>query len=421
MTSNPSRRSAVVVALLSVVLLGADWPQFLGPGGKSSSDATGLPAAWDAQTNLVWKTKLPGPGASCPIVIGEQIFITGYSGYGLTEDNPGEESNLRRYIACYRLADGTPVWNVPARAKLPETPYRGFEALHGYASSTPASDGESLFVFFGKTGVAGMTLDGKPRWASSVGTTTHEWGSGTSLLLHDNLLIVNASVESRSVVAFDKTSGREVWRVEGIDESWSTPALIATPEGATELVVSLKDRILGLDPTNGNRLWECQGITDYVCPTVLAHEGVAYVVGGRKGTTIAVRAGGRGDVTQTHRLWEIGRGSNVSSPVYHDGHLYWASESRGIVYCANAASGEIAFEERLTPRTGRIYASPLLADGKIYFVSREDGIFVLAAKPTFEFIGHVARMDESTHNASLVVGGGKLLLRSDEYLYCIGI
>jgi outer membrane protein assembly factor BamB len=240
------------------------------------------------------------------------------------------------------------------------------------------------------------------------------------LLLYGNLLIVNASVESKSIVALDKTDGREVWRVEAMEQSWSTPALVETPEGATELVVSVKDRILGLDPANGDRLWECKGISDYVCPTVVAHEGVAYVVGGRKNTTIAVRAGGRGDVTETHRLWEIGRGSNVSSPVFHEGYLYWASDSRGIVYCANATSGEIAFEERLTPQAGRIYASPLVADGKIYIISRDAGIFVLAAKPAFELLGHVEPMDQSIHNASLIVGGGKLLLRTDEYLYCIG-
>jgi outer membrane protein assembly factor BamB len=355
------------------------------------------------------------------VVVGELVFVTSYAGYGLSEQEPGDEKDLMRYICCYRLADGHLEWRMPTRPKLPEIPYRGFQALHGYASSTPVSDGQSLFVFLGKSGVGALSIAGKPLWATSVGTGTHSWGSGTSPLLYNSLVIVNASVESNALVALDKASGTEVWRVEGMDMSWSTPALAKTPDGSTELVVSVKGKILGLNAQTGDELWQCRGVQDYVCPAVLAEDGVVYVIGGRKNTAIAVRTGGRGDVTDTERhLWEINRGSNVSSPVYHDGHLYWASEGRGIVYCANAQNGETVYEERLDPRPGRIYASPLLADGKIYYVSRDAGIFVVAAGPEFELISHVDPMDPSIHNASFAVGAGSLLLRSDEYLYCIG-
>ena len=397
-----------------------DWPQFRGSGGTGASDAIGLPSEWDTTTNIVWKTKLPGRGASSPVVIGDRIYVTSYSGYGVDEDHPGDEADLKRQVSCYRLSDGGQVWELPSKPNLPETPYQGFQALHGYASSTPASDGENLFVFYGKSGVAGLSLDGKLLWTQNIGTETHNWGSGTSPLLHGDLVIVNASVESKSVVALNKTTGEEVWSVGGMDMSWSTPALIEVPDGSTELVVSIKKKILGLDPATGDQLWECVGLGDYTCPAVLGVEGVAYVIGGRKNTTIAVRGGGRGDVTESHRLWETSRGSNVSSPVFHDGHLYWASEARGIVYCADAKTGDLVYQERLNPRPGKIYASPLLADGKVYYIGRESGVFILAAKPEFEIVAHIEPLDASIHNASFVVGGGNLLLRTDEYLYLIG-
>ena len=148
---------------------------------------------------------------------------------------------------------------------------------------------------------------------------------------------------------------------------------------------------------------------------------VAYVIGARRATAIAVRAGGRGDVTATHKLWEINKGSNVSSPVVHGGHLYWAHDSRGSVYCVDAKTGKDVYEERLNPRPGRIYASPLAADGKLYYVSRDAGVFVVAAKPEFELLAHnKIETDASIFNGSPAVADGRLLLRSDRALYCIG-
>jgi len=222
------------------------------------------------------------------------------------------------------------------------------------------------------------------------------------------------------LIALDKKTGQEVWRQGGMDMSWNTPALVKT-SGGWELVVQVKSKILGFDPATGNPLWTCQGVEDYVCPSVVAEGDVVYVIGGRQARAIAVRAGGRGDVTETHKLWEVRKGSNVSSPVVHDGHLYWAHEGRGSVYCVDAKTGEGGYEERLNPRPGRIYASPLAADGKLYYVSRDAGVFVLAARPEFELLAHnKIDTDASIFNGSPAVAGGRLLLRSDRALYCIG-
>ena len=146
-----------------------------------------------------------------------------------------------------------------------------------------------------------------------------------------------------------------------------------------------------------------------------------YAIGGRGRKGLAVKAGGRGDVTETHRLWQMDRGSNVSSPVLHEGHLYWAHEGQGILYCASAETGKVVYEQRLDPKPGRIYASPVAVDGKLYYASRERGVFVVAAKPAFELISHnKIESDKSIFNGSPVVSNGQLLLRSNEYLYCVG-
>jgi hypothetical protein len=228
-------------------------------------------------------------------------------------------------------------------------------------------------------------------------------------------------VESGDLIALDKKTGKEVWRQPGMTMSWSTPTLVQTADGSLELVVSVKGGILAFDPATGEELWNCEGIQDYICPTVIAQDGIAYAIGGRKNTALAVRSGGRGDVTDSHKLWEIGKGSNVSSPVYHQGNLYWASESRGVLYCADAGTGELIYQERLDPRPGRIYASPLLADGRLYYTSRDAGTFVVAASPEFTLLAHNRiATDDSIFDGSPVASQGQLLLRSDKYLYCIG-
>ena len=418
------RLNNVIVSLLFFVLFSplasaADWPQFRGPGGRGQSSQTGLPTTWDAATNVVWKTDLPGPGASSPVTLGDKIFLTCYSGYGV-EEGVGDVSQLKRHLLCLTQAEGRILWNVEQLATQPDGSYRGFTALHGYASATPAVDADGVYVFYGATGAAAYSLDGQQRWLASCGTKTHEWGSANSPVLYENLVIINASVESGALIALDKATGREVWRQDGMEMSWSTPALVQTAAG-WELVVQVKGKILGFDPASGEPLWSCEGIDDYVCPSVVAEGEVVYAIGGRRATAIAVRAGGRGDVTATHKLWQISKGSNVSSPVYHGGCLYWVHDTRGAAYCVDAKTGQDLYEERLSPRPGRIYASPLAADGKLYYVSREAGVFVVAAQPQFELLAHnTIDTDSSVFNASPAVANGRLLLRSDRALYCLG-
>ena len=395
-----------------------DWSRFRGPTGMGVSDATGLPVEWSDTKNIVWRTALPGPGASSPIVYGDCVYVTCYTGYLIPGQPGGSLERLRRHLIAVRLSDGQILWDKSVPAKLPE---ESTIREHGYAASTPAADSQRVYVFFGKTGVFAFDHDGKQLWHADVGSNTSGWGSAASPVLYKDLLLVNASVESESLVALDRRTGKQVWSAGGIKESWNTPLVVAAPSGRQELIVAILRKVLAFDPDSGNPLWSCQtDIGWYMVPSAVAADGVVYYLGGRSGTAaLAVRTGGSGDVTKTHRLWTSLKGSNVPSPIYLDGHLYWAHENLGIVYCAKAATGEIVYEQRLE-RAGQIYASPLLADGRLYYVTRQGKTFVVAAKPQFEQLAVNDLNDRSIFNTSPAVAGNRLLLRSDKYLYCIG-
>lgn len=231
-------------------------------------------------------------------------------------------------------------------------------------------------------------------------------------------MIVNASIESGSLVALDKQTGAEVWRAGNIKSAWNTPVLVPAKE-RTELLVSIQDRLLSFDPKSGQPLWNADGVHRYVCPSVVAHDNVVYAIGGGH-TSLAVRTGGSGDVTTSHGVWRKTKGSNVGSPIYHEGHLYWAGDKEGFLCCQDAATGETVFQERIEPRPGIIWSSPVLADGKLYVASQRDGTFVFAAKPKYELLAHNVFADDGSRvNASPAVSNRQILLRTDRRLYCI--
>ena len=408
----------IVLTLCGVSAHAEEWMQFRGPGGQGISSEKSLPVKWSSTENIVWKVDLPGPGASCPIVVKDRIYLTAYTGYGI-ENAAGDQNQLRRHLLCFARNSGKSLWSKEFFPKLPEHQYQGEGAYHGYAASTPVSDGERLYVFFGKSGVYCFDLDGNELWNVSVGDGLNGWGSGCSPILYENLVIINASVESGSLVALDKKSGSEVWRQKEIRSAWNTPIIVAGKE-RPELIVSTEPRLMSFNPIDGTPLWNADGIHRYVCPSVVAHDGVVYAIGGGH-TSLAVRTGGSGDVTASHTVWRQPKGSNVGSPIYLDGHLYWAHESNGTFCCQKAATGETVFQERLEPRPGNIWSSLLLADGKFYMTAQNGGTYVVAAKPSFELLAfNKFDDDQSRTNATPATHQGQLLLRTERRLYCIG-
>ncbi len=394
-----------------------DWLGFRGSSGLGTSEAT-LPLEWSSTSNMAWKTPMPGPGASSPVVFGDHIYITAYSGFFVPDQPGGSQKDLKRHLLCLDRTTGTEIWQNVIPAKLPEE-----DSIrdHGFAANTPAVDGDRIYCFFGKTGVNAFDHDGKELWTADVGSKTHGWGTASSPVLYEDLVIINASVESESLVALKRRTGKEVWRAGNIKEAWNTPLVVTNVDGKPELIVATQGSIQSFEPETGKQLWTCAtDITWYMVPSVVANDGIVYCLGGRSGVAaLAVKTGGSGDVTKSHRLWTSFKGSNVTSPIFHDGHLYFMNDNRETAYCLKADTGAIVYEERLN-RAGQVYASALLADGRIYYLTRDGKTFIVAAKPEFEQLAVNDLSDRSLFNGSPSVDGSRLLIRSDKFLYAVG-
>lgn len=395
----------------------SDWRTFRGNNGTATSTEKGFPSKWSSTENILWKTDLPGAGSSTPIVIGQKVFVTCYSGYNVPNQARGKQEDLKLHVVCLDRSSGKILWKQDVTPKLPEQ--ENIRDGHGYASSSPVADDTHVFAFFGKSGVFAFDHAGKKLWQADVGDKLSGWGSGASLLLFDDYLIVNASVESERLYALDKKTGKEVWHINGIREAWNTPVLARVGD-STELVVPILGKILGIDPKTGKELWSCTSeIQSYMVPSPVVTEGIVYIIGGRTNGGLAIKLGGRGDVTKTHRLWTIKKGGNVSSPIYHDGYLYWMHDNTGVAYCVDVKTGNIVYEERI-PRADQVYGSPVLAEGKIYYPARNGTTYVVAAKPKFELLETNSWGERGTYNASPALAGKHIFLRSDRFVCCVG-
>jgi outer membrane protein assembly factor BamB len=411
------------------VRAGSDWPRFRGPNGTGAAPDARPPLKWSDSENLRWKLALPGPGTSSPIIFGDRLFLTCYSGYGIA--GGGGQQDLKRHLVCVRAGDGKILWTSTVAAELPEDSYNGFLTEHGYASSTPVTDGERVFAFFGKSGIYAFDFSGKELWHVNVGheSSNRRWGSGASPILYRDLVIVNAAEESRTIYAFDKKTGKQAWKTEagGLELCFSTPILVPRGETAQDLVLAVPDELWGLNPDNGKLRWfVSSGLPGNLAPSVVAGDGMVYAFGGFPQIgSVAVRTGGKDDVTRTHVLWSGHTSTYVPTPLLHDGHLYFASD-QGMAVCLDAKTGEVVYRERLpvTNVTGReskpFYASAVLANDRIYLTSRRSGVFVVPATPKFEILAtNRFAGDSSQFNATPALSAGKMFLRSDKFLYCV--
>jgi hypothetical protein len=383
------------------------------------------------------------------------VFVTCYRGI-----EGSSVANLERVMVCADRASGKILWSKAVKGTEDEDPARGQLMSHGYASSTPVSDGKNVYVLFGKSGVVAFDLEGNQRWQANVGRGSAQmgWGSAASGCLYKNLVIVNAGAEGQALVALDKETGKEVWKApaEGLNGCWATPVLVDAGNGQQDLVLNAPYEIWGFNPETGKLRWYCDGIQGgTVCPTVVAKDGVVYAIGGGGGGTqagaVAVKAGGKGDVNKTHVLWRKNVGSYVTSPVVVGNHLYWVN-NQNVAVCLGLADGETAFQERLASAGGsgasggaqggqpggkgrgpggfggrgggmgnQPYASVVAADGKIFAFSRQGTAFVLAAEPKFQILAQNKLDDDAgAFNATPAIHNGQLLVRSDKYLYCLG-
>ncbi|WP_153556869.1 outer membrane protein assembly factor BamB family protein [Roseimaritima sediminicola] len=398
-------------------LFADDWPQFLGPHGNAKTEDV-VPVTWSNSQNLAWKVELPGPGSSSPIVVGDKVLVTCYV---------SSDSEAKRQVLCFNKHTGQPLWSVDFPIDYREDRYEGYITEHGYASNTPVSDGEHVYVFLGKGGVHSLSLDGKKNWSVDVGkeSSNRQWGSAASLILFEDRLIVNASEESKSIIALDKATGEVLWKQEAgmLELTYGTPRLVNLGDGDYELVISVPEEIWALNPKTGKLRWFCESpMSGNVCPSVIVDGKTIYSFGGfRASGSIAVEAGGKKDVTDSHVLWSNRSSSYVATPLLHQNRLYWIDD-RGIAYSISAEDGEEIYRERVDDlASGRpVYASPVLIGEHIYVVTRRSGTLVYKPGDTFQPVAqNVLAGDDTDFNASPAVSENKLYLRSDQALYCI--
>ncbi len=286
-----------------------------------------------------------------------------------------------------------------------------------------------VFGFAGKSGVVAFDMDGQQLWQTNVGKESMQpsLGSAASLILYKNTVIVNASEESQSIRALDKQSGKEVWQASGaaLELAYGTPALVTLKDNRQEIVVAAPGETWGLNPDTGKLQWFVEHkLTGNICPSVIVDGETAFIFGGfRSVGSLAVRAGGSGNVASTHTLWNSRSSSYVATPVLVNGYLYWISDN-GQAFCLDAKTGNEVYRERVSEIGvgGRpVYASPVVANGKIFVQTRWSGVIVLPAEPKYSVLAQ-NRMasDESDFNASPAISNGDLFLRSNRFLYCVG-
>lgn len=424
-----------LLALLTMVGLTAyanDWDRFRGPAGAGvATHSDSLPTTWSPDANLAWKTPLPGPGASSPIIVGGKALLTCYSGYGLSQEDPGDIENLVRHLVCVDVQTGKKLWQQDVPASLPEDPYTGIGVTaHGYASHTPASDGENVYAFFGKSGVYAYDLSGKQLWSAQVGKESdpYKWGSSSSPILYKDTIIVTAAAESQAIVALDKATGQERWRQEakGLDGMWGTPTLVDVDDERTDLVMCVAKEMWGLDPSDGRLRWYAAATdAQHAYTSVIADARRVYAFTGRGGGSVAIDAGGSGDVSDSLTAWEGRVAANYASPVLHNSKLYVVS--RGVVSVVDANTGERLRQLRLRGarqtggRMGSLdYPSPVVVGDLIFYLNGSGQMFVLATGDKLKQVTvNEVTLDKEDFRGTPAVSDGRMLLRSSHYLYCI--
>jgi outer membrane protein assembly factor BamB len=410
----------IVFTLLLCVPAGAEnWPQFRGPTGQGISTESDLPLKWSANQNVAWKASVPGEAWSSPIVWEDRVFVTTVTDEGTS-----------CYVLCFAAASGEMLWDtfVFKQQTLRK------ESMNSYATPTPATDGERVYAVFGGGGIAAVNLDGSIAWTNDDFPFYSQHGLGSSPILHEDLIIMARDGSSEGpdkkvgwqipwdksfVVALDTKTGEVRWKTgRGMSRiGHVTPALWRNPDGRAQLVSGAGDVVQGFDMDTGERLWTSTNIGEGVVPSIVLGDGVAFTCSGWGGreSTKAFRLGERGDLKQTNLVWEQSRAMpRIPSFVYAEGLLFGVTEN-GVAICLDGESGDFLWQERLG---GEFAASPVYADGRIYYLSEEGETIVINAAREFQILARNP-LDEKTR-ASMAVASGRLFIRTAQNLYAIG-
>ncbi len=467
--------ACLTLACLAPPALAGDWTQFRGPNGTAVSPEKELPAEWGGDKNVAWKVKLDGYGWSCPIVVGDKVFVTtavsdkqkkptgGFGGFGggagggrggFGNRRPPDEV-YKWEVYCLNAADGKVIWKQVAAERKPAIPVHGSNT---YATETPVTDGERVYAYFGMHGVYCYDLAGKQVWKKDLGSYRMMFGHGTgsSPALHDGRLFIQCDNDEKSfLVALDARTGKDLWRVDRAERtSWSTP-LVWKNKVRTEVVCLGAGRVRSYDPATGKQLWELGGTNGYCQASPVADEEMLYVgsaggpafgggfgggpggrgrpggpgggrgvFGGGNRPLFAVKAGASGDITLKDGdksnegvAWHLPQGGPaMASPLLYQGHLYVLEQRGGLLNCYDAKTGKRLYRERLTGARG-FTSSPWAYEGKVFCLDDDGQTFVVQAGAEFKLLGtnEVKEMCWS----SPAVAGGALYLRTVDHLFCI--
>ena len=407
------------ILLVSATLAGAEnWPQWRGPNLNGVSGEKNLPLRWSTEENLAWKLNLPGPSASTPAIWEGRIFL-----------NVPEGKDL--YLWCVDKKLGSLIWK--KLVQEPAAPART-HPKHNPSSPSPVTDGKNVYVLNAYGSLRSFDFAGTEVWTRDIhqeyGGFGYRFGYASSPLLFEDALFIQVLRESPTapsyLVRIDKKSGKTVWKKDfpgggsfKAAESYSTPTVIKHGK-AVELVVNGSDQITGHDLATGAELWRVSGLSTDSPPSRVASspvvaDGVIYAPASFR-PLVALRAGGRDNITESHRLWSSRSGPDIPSPVT-DGKYFYIVNDKGIARCLDAKTGEdIWGPQRLTP--GSYSSSPVLADGKIYVISEEGMTTVLKAGPKFEILAENSLNDPCL--SSPAISDGQIFIRTGKFLYCIG-
>jgi len=434
--------ATLVFSIALATAQASDWPQWRGPQGTGLSDDRNLPERWSATENIAWKAPIAGAGISTPVVAGGRIYVTSQIGAGVSRQGPrlvqGEDAAAagERALATGRAAaaadgrtwfvveafdarNGARLWEhrLEAEGELPAV-----HDKHNLASPSPVTDGELVFGWFGTGQLVALDARGKPVWQRHLGREIApfdiNWGHSSSPMLYGDLLILLCDHAPASyLLALDKRTGKERWKVDRGSgrSSYSTPFVVDTDSGP-ELIVNSSERIDAYDPRTGAFLWHAADANRFPIPTPVVHEGVVYASRGyRSGPYLALRPGGRGDVSSSHVVWQVPTGAPyVASLLVYQGLIYMATDN-GILTIADAADGSRVWQGRVG---GVFSASPVAGDGKVYLLSETGETIVLKAGRGAQIIARNSVGERTL--ASMAIAGGRLFLRSDEHLICVG-
>jgi len=420
--------SIAIIALVTVPAAAGDWPAWRGPDGNGVSTETGLAVRWSETDGLAWKTKLPEWGTSTPIVWGESIFLTAHTADGKLLVLKLDKSTGR--IAWTRqLGRGKPVRGSVRRG------IQVFHRWHNMASSSAVTDGRRVVVQFGTGDLAALDFDGKVLWKRNLqkdhGDFTIWWGYANSPVLVGDRVISVAMQDSLAdrqktpvgsyLVAHEIGTGRPAWKTprktaataEQCD-AYTTPLLLSI-DGRRQLVVMGANQLDGYDPVNGRQLWFLPGLGGgRTVPTPTAGDGLIYVVRGLRGPIVAVRPGGSGKLPDARIAWDHRQNTpDTCCPVLYRGLLFTVADD-GVAQCLDAKTGKLQWRSRLA---GQFKASPLAADGRIYFPGTNGTCSVFAAERTEKKLAE-NRLDDQLI-ASPAVSEGMILLRGHRSLYAI--